>query len=128
MVRLLSFVSPVWLRPAGAKSLKEVNNLIEFTLEEYADMIYNDPTQRSLYKKNIISDLQGYKNQLEALHNHKIKPSIVVGTGYVNPRKVAIEWLEQRIAEYQSIIDRTTIHSVVRSNYECYIRTRANTP
>ena len=95
------------------------------TLEEYAKTIYIDSTQRSLYKENIIKDFNEYKQHLQDLLAKKIKPSSVVGTGYVNPRKVAIEWLEQCISEYQSIIDGTTVHSVIKANYEYYLRTRS---
>ena len=77
----------------------------EMTLQEYVDSIMNDPTQRSLYKENIIADLKEYIQQLEDLLAKRIQPSSVVGTGYINPRKVAIEWLEQCIAEYRSIIN-----------------------
>ena len=93
------------------------------TLYEYADSIMNDPTQRSLYKENILKDFNEYKQRLDDLLYNRIKPSAVVGTGYINPRKVAIEWLEQCIAEYQSIIDGTDIHSVIKANYK-FLRSR----
>lgn len=95
----------------------------EMTLQEYADSIYDDPTQRSLYKENIIADLKEYEQRLDDLLIKKIKPSTVIGTGYVNPRMVAIEWLEQRIEEYRAIVNETIIHSVVKANYESHIRT-----
>ena len=95
------------------------------TLQEYADSIMNDPTQRSLYKENIIADLKEYIQRLEDLLAKRIKPSSVVGTGYINPRKVAIEWLGQCIAEYRSIINGTTIHSVIKANYESHLRTKS---
>ena len=60
---------------------------------------------------------------LKDLIAKKIKPSTVIGSGYKNPLKVAIEWLEERTKEYQAIVDGTTIHSVIKANYESHIRT-----
>ena len=45
-----------------------------------------------------INELQQMK---EDLLNKKIKPKDVVGTGYKNPRKIALEWLEKRIKEVE---------------------------
>ena len=95
----------------------------EMTLQEYADSIYNDPTQRLLYKENIIADLKQYKQTLDNLLAKRIKPSSVIGTGYKNPRMAAIEWLEQCIEEHQAIVDGTIIHPVVKANYDSHIRT-----
>lgn len=106
---------------------KYVKEPWEMTLQEYADSIMNDPTQRSLYKKNIVIDFNEYKQHLKDLLAKRIKPSDIVGTGYINPRKVAIEWLEKRIAEYQSIINGTAIHCVIKSNYEYHLRARSRT-
>lgn len=95
------------------------------SLQEYVDSVMNDPKQGMLYKEQIILDFNEYKKQLEDLLAKRIKPSSVVGTGYKNPRKAAIEWLEQCIAEYQSIINGTATHSVIKANYEYHLRTRS---
>lgn len=92
------------------------------TLQEYADSIYNDPTESFLCKENNIEELKEYEQILEDLIAKKIKPSTVIGIGYKNPRKVAIEWLEERIKEYQAIVNGTAIHSVIKANYESHIR------
>jgi len=94
----------------------------EMTLQEYADSIYNDPTESFLCKENNIEELKEYEQILEDLIAKKIKPSTVIGIGYKNPRKVAIEWLEERIKEYQAIVDGTIIHPVIKANYETGIR------
>jgi hypothetical protein len=94
----------------------------EMTLQEYADSIYNNPEEQYLCKENNIKELKEYRQTLEDLLAKKIKPSKVIGTGYKNPRKVAITWLEQRIRDYKAIVDGTKIHSVIKANYECYIR------
>ena len=73
-------------------------------------------------KENNIKELEEFKQTLADLLIKKIKPSKVIGTGYKYPRKVAIEWLEQRIVEYQAIVDGTIIHPVVKANYEYHIR------
>jgi hypothetical protein len=94
----------------------------KMTLQEYADSIYNDPTQVVLCKESIVADLNRYKQLLDDTLTKRIKPSSVIGTGYKNPRMAAIEWLEQRIEEYQAIVDGTIIHPIVKANYETDIR------
>ena len=94
----------------------------EMTLQEYADSVYNDPTETYLCKENNIEELKQYEQTLADLLVNVIKPSSVVGIGYKNPRKVAIDWLGERIEEYQAIVDGTKIHSVIRANYDSSIR------
>lgn len=95
----------------------------EMTLQEYAESIYNNPAESLLYKECIITDLKEYEQTLENLLAKRIKPATVVGTGYKNPRKVAIEWLTKCIGEYRAIVEGTAIHSVIRANYDSHIRT-----
>ena len=94
----------------------------ELTLQEYAETIYSDPEQKYLSMENIVAELEHYKQSLQDLHAMKITPRSVVGKGYVDSRKVAINWLNARILEYQKYVDKTAIHTVIRANHMCSVR------
>jgi len=70
------------------------------------------------YAKKRLSE---YKEDLQKLKNHNIRPSRVVGTGYKNARKVAFEWLNEQIEKYKEAI-QTKGHSIELNhrNYEHY--------
>lgn len=87
------------------------------SLFEYAELIYNDPCQKSLCMDNIVIDLARYKTLLSGVRSGTVRPSRVIGTGYKYPKKAAIEWLNIVIDEHENVVDRLTIHTVIQANY-----------
>lgn len=73
-------------------------------------------------------DLAGDRQALADLHAHRITPRSVVGTGYKNGRKVAVEYLTKRIADGERDVEsRGRTNSVNQSNVHCGLRKAAGT-
>ena len=51
-----------------------------------------------------------------------VKPSVVVGTGYKNPRKVAERWIKQKIKDLIHTIATRGDSETMRANYRCYCK------
>jgi len=86
-------------------------------LTDYADNIFNNP-EHPLSRANTLKELHEYERLLTALALRKIKPSSIIGTGYKNPKKLAFEWLNEKISEHRAIYNGTQIHPVIKANYD----------
>jgi len=64
-------------------------------LEKNAEIYFSE--NYNLSKSELLKDLEKYTQMKEDLNEKRITPRQVVGTGYVNARKVANEWINGRI-------------------------------
>ena len=87
------------------------------SLSDYADNIFNNP-EHPLSRANTLKELHYYERRLTDLALRKVKPSEIIGTGYKNPKKLAFEWLNERITENREIYNGTRIHPVIKANYD----------
>jgi hypothetical protein len=51
------------------------------------------------------ANLAGFRETLTKLDNKETTPSRIIGTGYVNPRKQAYEYLNRQIGTYTILVD-----------------------
>lgn len=89
---------------------------------EFIDNV-NNGSQNGFTVTHLQGRLAEHKNLLQQLQDKKIRPSAIIGSGYVNPREAALEWLHVQItSESLEVISGGMLNSVNLSNYAYHLR------
>lgn len=90
---------------------------------EYKKSIWENPLHpwgENQHKK----DLEIYKKNLEDLNNGRVSPALIIGVGYKNPKKSAIEYLKSSILEVEDSLSSggasmpRGIENLLKGNYK----------
>lgn len=120
-------IEPSWKDKALAENnalIKEAEakNLSPLTPKDFMAEIASHK-QQGFPLADLMDSYNEAQQDLIAVRAGTIVPSKIVGTGYKNPKKVAIAWLEERIATLrESIKSGGILDAVNLGNYNNYLR------
>lgn len=96
-------------------------NLSPISYEEYMKDI-STGNRQGLSLERQKAKLLNYKADLIGVRDGTVAPKKIIGTGYKNPKKVAISWLEREIAELEADISTNSFSNTINlGNYSSYL-------